>query len=278
MIILRRFLLAFLVAGASLPASSADGIAFLSNVKGEVAIDGTPRAPILAELARGQRLAVGRDSLAAVMYIASGKEYVLKGPAEYVIKDTEVSSSTGMPPVVRSTEWRTSSKVLGQVAQTSAASVRMRSMAPPKPDSGPRLVFPTQGSVATLQPTFLWRADGAQQGEFTLAVLGEEKPLHQAKASGDSYRLPAKLKPETEYAWTYAIAGQEIGTGKFRTLPMEEVRRVERQRPGEKAGFSDRLLFTLMLQEMGAVQEAQQSWVRLSQERADLPELSALAR
>ena len=39
------------------------------------------------------------------------------------------------------------------------------------------------------------------------------------------------------------------------------------------AEFSDRLMFTLLLHELGAKQEARESWARLSQERADLPEL-----
>ena len=39
-----------------------------------------------------------------------------------------------------------------------------------------------------------------------------------------------------------------------------------------------RLLFTLMLHEMGATQEARESWAKLSQERADLPELAGFAK
>jgi hypothetical protein len=256
----------------------ADGIAFLSNVKGEVAIDGNPHATILAELARGQRITLGRDAFASVMYIVSGKEYALRGPAEFVVKETEVAGSSGIPPMVRNTEWRTSSKVVSQVAQSSAASVRMRSIAPPKADTGPGLLFPTQGNVSTLQPTFRWRSDGKARGELAVFVPGEEKPVHAASAAGSSYRLPVRLKPETEYVWTYTVAGNELGSGRFRTLPEAAVRDLERHRPGDAARFSDRVLFTLMLHELGAIQEAQESWKRLSQERGDLPELSALAR
>jgi hypothetical protein len=213
------------------------------------------------------------------MYIASGKEYVLKGPAEYLVKDTEVSGSAGMPPVTRNTEWRTSNKVLVQVAQTSAASVRMRSIVQAKADVEPKLLFPTQGSVATLQPTFRWRAaDPKAQGEFILLIAGQEKPVHIAKAAGGSYRVPAKLLPEKEYSWTVKIAGDEIGAGRFHTLSSEALTQVERRKPSDKAEFSDRLLFTLMLHEMGAVQEARESWAKLSQERSDLPELAAFAK
>ena len=263
---------------ASLPALAADGIAFITNIKGEVAVDGNPRPVLLSELAKGQKVTVSRDSQASVMFIASGKEYVLKGPNDFVVKDTELSSASGMPPVTRETPWRASNKVLSQVAQTSAASVRMRSLAPPKPDVAQKLLFPTEGTVATLQPTFRWRAtDPQMKGDFTLYIIGQEKPVHTAKA-GTGYKVPAKLRPETEYSWTVAAAGNEVGSGRFRTLSSDALAHVEKRRPSEKAEFSDRLLFTLMLQEMGATQEAQESWSRLAQERADLPELAAFAR
>ena len=275
--IIRALVSALLFAATA--AFGGDGIAFISNLKGEVAVDGNPRPSLLAELSRGQKITVGKDSQASVMYIASGKEYVLKGAAEYLVKETEISGSSGMPPMTRDTAWRTNSKVRVQVAQTSAASVRMRSFAPPKEDKQPKLLYPTQGNVATLQPTFRWRAaDPKAQGEFVLLAVGQEKPVHVAKAAGGSYRAPAKLKPDTDYAWTVTAAGNEIGTARFHTLSADAMAQIEKRRPADKAEFSDRILYTLMLQEMGATQEARESWEKLSQERADLPELAAFAK
>jgi hypothetical protein len=274
---IQRALVAILLGAA--PAFAADGIAFITNMKGDVAVDGNPRPVLLSELNRGQKITIGRESQASVMYIANGKEYLLKGPADYFVKDTEISGSTGMPPITRETAWRTNSKVLVQVAQTSAASVRMRSIAPAKGEAQPYLLFPTQGRIATLQPTFRWRAaDAKAHGEFVLLVAGQDKPVHSAKASGGAYRVPAKLMPDTDYAWTVTVSGQELGAGRFRTLSNDALAQVEKRKPSDKADFSDRLLFTLMLQEMGATQEARDSWARLAQERADLPELGALAR
>jgi len=275
---IQRTILATLLLAAS-TAFAADGIAFITNLKGEVAIDGNQRPVLLSEVAKGQKISVGKESLVSVMYIASGKEYVLRGPSDYVVRDNEVAGSTAMPPVTRDTAWRTTNKVLVQVAQTSAASVRMRSIAAPKPDVAPKLLFPIQGTVANLQPTFRWRAaDPKAQGEIVLLVAGQEKPVLSAKAIGGNYRVPAKLLPETEYVWTVKYAGDEIGTGKFRTLSAEALAQVEKRRPGDKADFSDRLLFALMLHEMGAIQEARESWARLSEERSDLPELAAFAK
>lgn len=260
---------------ATPPAWAADAIAFISDLKGEVSVDGMARPMLLSELSRGQKVAVGRDSVATVMYTATGKEYILKGPGEYLVKDTEIAGAI-FPPVARSTEWRANSRVLAQVAQTSAASVRMRSVAQPRADVA-KPSFPSEGSVATLQPVFRWQA--GEPAEFTLRVVGQDKPVHVARVvAGSSYRLPAGLRPETEYAWVAVVAGGEVGSGRFRTLPARALAHVEQNRPSERAEFTDRLMFTLLLHEVGATQEARESWARLSQERADLPELSALAR
>ena len=69
---------------AAIPALAADGIAFLSNLKGEVAIDGNSRPTLLAEITRGQRISVGNDSHAAAHQmkesnVAGEKQYTASG-------------------------------------------------------------------------------------------------------------------------------------------------------------------------------------------------------
>lgn len=271
---IQRILLAALLA---FPASaSAAAVAFITDLRGEVALDGTPRPLVLAELAPGQRLSLGKDAAARVMYIASGSEFALKGPGEYQVAEKEITGPNAAPVAARGTQWRTSSQVLVQVAQTSAASVRMRSAA--KPREAPLLVFPTEGRVTTLQPTLRWRAAAPAQGEIVVHEVGQEKPLHLAKASGGAYRLPVKLKADTDYAWSYSVGGNELGAGRFRTASEQILQDVEKRRPSANAEFSDRLLFALMLYELGATQEAREAWARLAEERADLPELAALAK
>jgi hypothetical protein len=268
-----------LVALSAGAACGAAPVAFLSNMKGDVAVDGNIRPTLLVELETGQKIVVGKDAQAAVMYIASGKEFVLKGPGEYVVKDADVAATSGVPPAARATEWRASTKVLEQVAKTASASVRMRSIAQPKADVGSKLLSPTQGTVTTLTPTFRWRADDPPkaQAEFVLRAAGQDKPVQQVKTAGGVYKA-AKLKPGTEYTWTVVVNGDEVGTAAFRTLSTDEIRQVEQRRPSDKADFSERLYFTLMLQELGAAQEAQESWAKLSQERTDLPELAAFGK
>jgi hypothetical protein len=261
------------------PAFASDGIAFITNMKGEVAVDGSARPVLLAELARGQRLSLGRDSQASVMFIATGKEYLLKGPGDYLVKETEVAGSSGIPPVARSTEWRASTKVLAQVAQTSAASVRMRSVAKPKADDPARVAYPSGGSIATLQPAFRWLAPTSPSPQdFALTIAGEAKPVHLGRTTGATYKVPGKLKPDTDYAWSVSSATGEVGSGSFRTLSTEALQRLDRAKPTSRSDFSDRVLFALLLHEMGAVQDAREMWSHLAEERTDLPELSALAK
>lgn len=275
-----RVVFVAVLASTALSARAADGVAFITNLKGEVAVDGSSRPLLMSELGKGQRIVVGKDSQLSVMYVQSGKEYVLKGPGDYQVGEREISSGNGMPPTARETSWRASSEVLVKVAQTSSASIRMRSYAPGKPDAKPGLDFPTRGAVTTLQPVLRWTVPDAKGPlDVTIAVAGrEDKPLASAKATGSSHRFPAKLQPDTEYSWTLSASGKEIGTAKFRTLSPAALQNVEKRRPAEKGEFTDRLLYALLLLEVGASQEAQDAWARLAQERTDLPELAGLAK
>src|SRR5438045_3436645 len=87
--------------------AAAHGVAFITNLKGDVAVEGSARTLLLAELSAGQHLILGRDATASVMFISSGKEFALRGPGDFVVKDGEVAGSAGSAaPSARSTEWR----------------------------------------------------------------------------------------------------------------------------------------------------------------------------
>ncbi len=275
-----RTLLTLAVLAAGPCALAAEPVAFVTNLKGEVSVDGGSRPLLMSELARGQKLAVGRDATLSVMYIQSGKEFVLKGPGDFAVGEREVTSGTGAAPSSRETAWRASSDVLVKVAQTQSASIRMRSMAPPKVAAPEKLEFPVRGSVSTLQPVLRWAAvEGKAPSEVSVAVSGaEEKPVVKAKATGNSFKVPSRLKPDTEYVWSVSVAGAELGRATFRTLPAASIEKADKRRPSDKAEFSDRVLYALLLQELGATQEAAELWGRLARERDDLPELAALAK
>ena len=51
-----------------------------------------------------------------------------------------------------------------------------------------------------------------------MMVAGDEKPVHTAKPTGNTYRVPAKLKPDTEYFWVVNSGINEVGNGSANVL------------------------------------------------------------
>ena len=210
--IILRALLVSASAIAALSVQAADGVAFITNLKGEVAVDGAPRPMLMSELARGQKIVVGKEAQIAIMYIQSGKEYLLKGPGDYLIGEREITSGSGVPPAARETAWRASNQVLVKVAQTSSASIRMRSIAPAKVEAKPtKLDFPTQGAVTTLQPTLRWTVpDANAPAEVAIAVAGKRG---QAARQGKGFRDEPPLLDQTSARHRVFVEGFRGGTG-----------------------------------------------------------------
>lgn len=269
-----------LLAGA---AAQAAGIAFITNVKGDAKADSS-KLVLMAELNRGQKIGCAAECTIGVMFLQSGKEFVVKGPGEYLVGDNEITTKIGVPPAVRDTPWRVTSQTLVQVTQTSSASVRMRSLgsakAEPKP-AAERVFYPSQTMVSSLQPNFGWATENVR-GPYDFELTGADggKPLFKGKALFNTFKLPAhvKLQPGTEYQWNVSAGGKEIGAGSFTTLSSASLELAQKRKPDSNASFSDWLLYGMLLQELGASHDAHEIWSRLSKDRPDLPELSALAK
>lgn len=266
------------------PAHS-NGVAFVTDVKGEAALDAS-KASLMAEVKRGARISCLKECAIGVMYLISGKEYVLKGPGDFLVGDSEVTAKIGPPPTMRETNWKVSSKVVAQAAQTSSASIRMRSLgAAQKTDSIPllaeRLIYPRDTAVATLQPSFRWASANLKGPfEFELKTSMGAKSVYKAKSNMTSLALPKniQLQPDSEYNWMVKAPGGEVGMTSFRTLPIHSLDLTQKRKPDEKAQFSDWLLYALTLKDVGADQDAGEVWVKLAKDRPDLPELAALAK
>jgi hypothetical protein len=261
------------------------GIAFVTDVRGDAAMD-TDKATLMAEVKKGARISCTKECAVGVMYMVSGKEFVLKGPGDFLVGDSEVTAKIGPPPTMRETKWKVSSKVVSQVSQTSSASIRMRSVGgAQKSESAPlpveRLIYPRDTRVATLQPAFRWASANAKGPfEFELKAANGAKSVHKAKLNATSLTLPknTKLQPDAEYTWMVKAAGNDIGATTFKTLPAHALDLAMQRKPDVNAVFSDWLLYALTLKEVGADQDAGEVWARLAKDRPDLPELAALAR
>ena len=267
----------------ALSAQAQTGIAFITDVKGEAALD-AGKASLMSEIKKGARINCARECAVGVMYLLSGKEYVLKGPGDFLVGDSEVTAKIGPPPTVRETKWKVSSQVVAQAAITSSASIRMRSLGTAKPEAplpAERLIYPRDTNVATLQPTFRWASASAKGPfDFELRNSSNGKPVYKAKASATNINLPGnvKLQPDVEYSWMVKAGTTDVGMTQFKTLPTHAIDLTKKRKPDDKAVFSDWLLYALTLKEVGANQDAGDVWEKLAKDRPDLPELAALAK
>jgi hypothetical protein len=264
-------------------AAQAAGIAFVTNIKGGATAD-SAKLMLMSELNRGQRIGCAAECTVGIMFLQSGKEFVVKGPGEYLVGENEVTAKIGVPPTMRDTPWRVSSQTVAQTAQTSSASVRMRGVGNMRPEEKlpvERLLYPLQTKVLNLQPVFRWASANAK-GPFEFELLASDggKSLFKAKVAATTIKLPGNIKllPDAEYNWTVRAAAAALGSGSFKTLPMQSLDLAQKRKPKNKAQFSDWLLYALTLHELGAVQDAQEIWGKLAADRPDLPELAALAK
>ena len=90
------------------------------------------------------------------------------------------------------------------------------------------------------------------------------------------------LKPQERYTWTVTVVGDSalaLTSGASFTVAADDVRdEAKRVRPTDGAAFSDRLVYALWLEQVGAVGEARQMWQALADQRPDDDALTARAR
>jgi hypothetical protein len=144
-----------------------------------------------------------------------------------------------------------------------------------------RLIYPVQTKIASLSPSFRWDISNAKGPyEFELLAPGADKPIYRTKTTAGTLKLPAsvKLLPDTTYTWSIGADGHALGTGSFTSLSSAALDMVKLRKPADTADFSDRLMYGVMLHDLGATQDAQEIWLKLAAERADRPELSSWSK
>lgn len=262
------FLATALAAGAEGP------VAFVADIRGNATIEGNGKLNFLAELAPGTRLLLGSKATAAITYATSGAEFTLSGPGEFLIAQAEVKAEKGASPKRKSIGVLRDSNVIAHVSRTAMASLRMRGVPSSPAAQGRVLEYPVETKVATLQPVYRWRAS-AGGATVTLSDAGG-KEIWKGNGMPEGTRMPVRLSPGGHYTWTVTSPSGVLGEAAFETLPAEALARVEKSGAGART-FSERVLHAMVLQDVGALQDAHDAWAALARERPDLPELAALA-
>lgn len=252
----------------------AANVAFVADVRGAATIEGNGPLVFLHELAPGTRLLLGTHATAAITFAASGAEFTVSGPGEFTVTETEVRAEKGKAPARRVVGALPDPSVVTRVSRAATASVRMRGMAPAS--AGVQLEYPVDTRVATLRPVLRWKGTTEPVTVRIRDEAGNE--IWKATATPGAPAPAPKLSPATRYRWTIMTpSGRQHPEAGFETLPAEVVSRAERSAAGAKT-FSERVLHALLLQDLGADQDARSAWGALARERPDLPALAALAK
>ena len=269
-------LAATLLAVAAFTAAAAEPVAFVADLQGNATIEGNGRLGFLAPLPAGTRLLLGTGAKVAVTYAASGAEFSLGGPGEFLVGATDVKAERGAQPTRRTVKVMPDPEVIAKVSRTANASLRMRGLSP-KPAQPVVLEYPMNTRVVTLQPTLRWAGDPASQ-PFEVAVTDPAgKDVWKGQVKPAMAKPPVKLTPATIYKWTVMTPAGVKAEGRFETVSMEAMARAEKSRAAAKS-FSERVMHAFLLQEIGATQDAREAWAALSRERPDLQELAVLAK
>jgi hypothetical protein len=270
------------LAGAALalalafPAFGSAPVAFVTDIKGSATIAGDAKLNFLAELAPGTRLHLGSGASVAVTFAATGTEYTLVGPGEFVVLPAEVKVEKGVVPAKRTVMQLPDAGVIARISHTATASLRMRGVQPPVDAGKAGLEYPVETRISTVRPMLRWRDDPDAAATVSL-VDANGKEVWKGPAKSGSVQPPVKLSPSTRYTWTVMTPKGLVGEAGFETLPADSMAKVGKSSARART-FSDRVLHALLLQDVGALQEARAAWAALARERPDLPELAALAR
>lgn len=273
---IRRTVAAF-VAATAWHAAAGMPVAFVADVQGSATIAGDGTLDFLAELEAGTRVYLGSGAHAAITFARSGREYSASGPGEFVIGSEDVRAERGMPPSRREVPALSDAAVVARASRSATASLRMRGVHAESGSASTALEYPVDTKIATLHPVLRWNA-GQEMRDAKVTLQDESgRAVWSAKATAPAMRVPALLSPATRYTWTLMTPRGVVGSAQFETLAAQPLSRVEKSGASARS-FSERVMHALLLQDLGAAQDAKAAWGDLAHERPDLPELARLAR
>lgn len=267
-----------LAASSALPvAAQSTGVALVVDRVGTVSLgDAGATRPVatLAILPAGTRLQLDPASSLTLLFVASGDEYTVSGPGGAQVDASGISTTQGAvarrraPGATKPVQLRGEALAMGGVVMRSGG-LRARQPA----------------GVLTAPPErFAWEAFARNDRYVVELRDAAGAVVYEGRAQGLALPFPSTiaLKPQERYTWTVTVVGDSalaLTSGGSFILASDDVRdEAKRVRPTDGAAFSDRLVYALWLEQVGATGEARQMWQSLADQRPDDDALTARAR
>jgi hypothetical protein len=271
-----------LVALASLLAlvplsAAAQGVAIVTDVSGKVT--GPGAVTILSEITVDARLQLEAGARLVALYLRSGDEYSLTGPAQVQFQAGGPNVITGAKPQKRASLVGKSNVTIKPVGVTQAAYV-MRSG---RSSARIRLLSPAGTLTLDAAPEFRWQeVEPGMKYRFELTD-DTGRSLHEAELQATSLKLPASvaLKPGISYTWEVSARTADnrryVSAGDFSVAPPDLRAQAASLRPAASAPVSDRVAYAAWLAQVDLRDEARKYWRALAKERPGDEKLKALA-
>ena len=272
-----RFIgLALLLAGMAWAGAvcAAEPVAMVTDIEGKAMLaEGAAKhaLSILSELRPGARLQLEGGARVSVVYLGSGQEYQLDGPA--VVRIT-----AGQPEAVSGAKPKKGGVALAKGGSTvrikpvvvAQAAIVMRSSAP-----GSRLKLLSLSGTRTLdaRPVFQWQPP--QPGLHYQVELMDDtgKTIMSAATDEATLTLPAgiELKEAADYTWVVSAVlpdgAKYSNVGDFSIAPAALREQAEKLRPASQAAVSERVEYASWLEQMELRDEARKYWKSVAAER-----------
>ena len=279
--ITRRLWLATAVAVFALAAPGAAGaqnVAIVTDVSGKV----SAQAPvtILAEIAADARLKLEPGSRLVVVYVKSGDEYTLTGPAQVQFRAGGPEVASGAKPQRKANPLGKDSGVTIRPLSVAQGAFVMRSGRPTA-----RIKLLSLSGTKTLEaaPEFRWQE--LEPGVKYRFELTDDtgKSLYEGEVSGAAFRLPAgvQLREGVPYTWELSArlgdGKRYVSAGDFSVAAGGVRSQARSLRPAAGAPVSQRVAYAAWLEQMELRDEARKYWKALAAERPGDERLKMLA-
>ena len=251
-------------------------VAMVTDMKGSIS---GSKIGILDTLPSESRLKLSRGNSVTLVYLTSGKEYTIQGPAIVIIKDEKPILHSGS--VIREHQLLgKQNKIRLKPIGLSYAMVTMRASGQVQLE-----LLSLNGSKSlTTNLVFRWQTNPVRPGleyRFELADIDDNKII-DTTVNTTTFSLPENitLKANAAYIWkiTMNISGRKISKdAEFSTLDLNQSALVERLAPANGAPFSERVVYATLLRQLNLDDEAREYWKTLARERPDNSKLHKMA-
>jgi len=255
-----------------------DAVAIVTEVRGTAEVQSEKsvvKASVLTEFLSGARVDLQAGAKLVVLYLTSGDQYELTGPALVQFGDHAPASTSGTAPLkLRSMVGKDGTPIrIRPAALTQPSSAARKALGKPIPAL-------SVASTITLErlPVFRWKAvERGLEYKFVLKDRGGSALFSQT-VKGDFLELPEQVALQDGESYVWSI-GTRSGMGQnylseysFKTADEATRAAVENYRPAGDAPVAERVAFAVWLDQMELRDAGTVQWKSIADAGSQIPE------